>query len=627
MAEKIIIQLEVDAKSGVATVKGLEKEINETGESVEKTSDAVSGLTNQLDKMTGGAVSAFKGMVTGAKSAIVALNGVKVAVAATGIGLLVLAVVSLTQAFTKSEEGQDKWGKVTGVLSAIVGSFTDLLANLGEVLIWVFENPQEAIKKLGEFLKSQIINRITGMLELIPALGEAISLVFQGKFTEAGEVAVNALGKVYLGVEDTIGLVGELIDVTDEYIERQKEIIELSQEASDMEAKANKLQRQFVIDREVAQNKINQLRLQARQEELFDAKQREEFARQASELQDGLFAKEQEILELRRDATVIRTGLSKSDKDALDAEAESIAAVLRLEGQRTAQARTDLREINRLRKENEAAGAAEVKARTEALEKIAAAVRTSNEQEVYETREKYAELIRLARQYGQDTLELEKQRRNALRALDTQEIDAGIGRLVEASQKGLQVASDEQMKRLQLKTKAQQEENKQEQMFSRIREEIAQDEAQARIMTYQTVLQSFAMLAGQQTATGKALAIAAATISTYTAAAKAIEIYGPTPLGYAGLAAALATGFAQVRNIMQVQVPFGGGVGMSSPSLSAPSLGNSIGIVNPNQQGSNIGDNIGAQLRSQPMRAYVVSEDIRSGLDLDNRIRSNGQFG
>lgn len=54
---------------------------------------------------------------------------------------------------------------------------------------------------------------------------------------------------------------------------------------------------------------------------------------------------------------------------------------------------------------------------------------------------------------------------------------------------------------------------------------------------------------------GQAFAIFQATVNTYTAASKAWALYGPTPLGYAGVAAALAVGFAQVANIKSQKMP------------------------------------------------------------------------
>ena len=70
-----------------------------------------------------------------------------------------------------------------------------MLSDLGEKIIWAFENPKEAMQSFVNFFKDQIVNRFTGFLNFIPNLGKAISLVFEGKFKEAGKVAVDSVGQ------------------------------------------------------------------------------------------------------------------------------------------------------------------------------------------------------------------------------------------------------------------------------------------------------------------------------------------------------------------------------------------------------------------------------------------------
>ena len=80
------IILEVDADTSQVT-----KSLDSVESSVEDTSKATDGLTNSLDKMTGGAVTGFKNMATGIKTGVAGLKTFKVALASTGIGLIVVA--------------------------------------------------------------------------------------------------------------------------------------------------------------------------------------------------------------------------------------------------------------------------------------------------------------------------------------------------------------------------------------------------------------------------------------------------------------------------------------------------------------------------------------------------------
>ena len=96
----------------VVNSKGAKKGLDDITESVNKSDEAANDLTSSLDKMTGGAISAFKGVVSGVKKGVLAMKTLKTAIAATGIGLLVIAVGALTAAFTSSEEGQNKMAKI-----------------------------------------------------------------------------------------------------------------------------------------------------------------------------------------------------------------------------------------------------------------------------------------------------------------------------------------------------------------------------------------------------------------------------------------------------------------------------------------------------------------------------------
>ena len=63
MAEKIVIQLETDSKEAVDSIK-------EVNKSVETTNETTGELTNSLDKMTGGAISGFTGILKSVKKAV-----------------------------------------------------------------------------------------------------------------------------------------------------------------------------------------------------------------------------------------------------------------------------------------------------------------------------------------------------------------------------------------------------------------------------------------------------------------------------------------------------------------------------------------------------------------------------
>lgn len=116
---------------------------------------------------------------------------------------------------------------------------------------------------------------------------------------------------------------------------------------------------------------------------------------------------------------------------------------------------------------------------------------------------------------------------------------------------------------------------------SKERQKIADAEYKHKQMiTQQTgaLLQAGAQLAGESTAVGKAMAVAATTISTYQAAQAAYQAaFMPVPtyaspiLGAINMAAAIATGLANIKSILSVDSSGGTGYGSSSSTGAAVS--------------------------------------------------------
>lgn len=116
---------------------------------------------------------------------------------------------------------------------------------------------------------------------------------------------------------------------------------------------------------------------------------------------------------------------------------------------------------------------------------------------------------------------------------------------------------------------------------SKERQKIADAEYKHKQMiTQQTgiLLQAGAQLAGESTAVGKAMAVAAATISTYQSAQAAyqsafmpVPTYASPVLGAINMAAAIALGLANIKSILSVDSSGGTGYGSSSSAGAAVS--------------------------------------------------------
>ena len=174
--------------------------------------------------------------------------------------------------------------------------------------------------------------------------------------------------------------------------------------------------------------------------------------------------------------------------------------------------------------------------------------------------------------------------------------------------------------------------------YADARATIAEEETSAKLAALDAVgnaLGSMSKLAGEETATGKALAIAAATISVFTGMANiwaGFNVGTPTPIDVAmkvaGSATVAANGFAAIKNITKTKVPGGRDTSPSTPTASAPASTpmppafNIVGQSDTNQ----LADAIGGQMQ-QPLQAFVVASEITTAQELERNIIDGASIG
>jgi len=102
-------------------------------------------------------------------------------------------------------------------------------------------------------------------------------------------------------------------------------------------------------------------------------------------------------------------------------------------------------------------------------------------------------------------------------------------------------------------------------------------------------------------------------------------IPGPVGIAAGAVAAAgvLASGYANVKKILAVKTPKGGGGG-SAPAGGAPTPPR-FNVVGSSQQ-SQLSESIASQ-QNAPIRTYVVAQDVTTQQSLDRQIVNNATFG
>ena len=135
-------------------------------------------------------------------------------------------------------------------------------------------------------------------------------------------------------------------------------------------------------------------------------------------------------------------------------------------------------------------------------------------------------------------------------------------------------------------------------------------------------LDAVSEIVGRQTAAGKALAVASALIDTYASIAGQLKAFSGVPVPGFAIAQAVATGlagFAAVKNILKVKVPYdkGGGSGSfaggGGGGASAPSF-NVVGTSGVNQLAQTLNQ------EQQPIQAFVVGGDVTSQQEFERNV-------
>jgi hypothetical protein len=144
------------------------------------------------------------------------------------------------------------------------------------------------------------------------------------------------------------------------------------------------------------------------------------------------------------------------------------------------------------------------------------------------------------------------------------------------------------------------------------------------------IVSGLSNLIGQESAAGKGIAVASATIDTYLSASSLFKNASANPITivnpaypYLVAAPAVLSGIARVKQIMAVSIPKGGSGGGSVPSISTqapmvPQL--------PAAQTTNISRESINDLGNQAVRAYVIETDVTGNQQRMAAIRQRARF-
>ena len=594
MAITKTINLEVNTKDAQKSLKGLEKGVEDVNKEVKDTGKTTQQMGGTLDKISGGAVSKFGAFKSAVAGVTTGFKSLRVAIIATGIGALLIAVTALGQAFTRSEEGQNKFAKILGVIGSVTGNLLDLLADLGESIISVFENPKQAIKDFANLIKDNITTRFEGLINLIPNLGKAVEQLFKGNFKEAGKIAGDSIGKVVLGVDSITDSVSGAIDAVKEFGEEVASDAAASAKIADQRAKAEKEARKLITERAQAQQDIARLREKAVNKEKFTAKERIQFLEEAGKISEDLAAKETEVAKLRLQAKLTENSLTKSTTQDLNEAAQLEANVIQLETQRLNLQKRLSTELLTARRE------ASAQAKKDAKE----------EPVVVDEKLKKIQEIQKAYKQKQEDADAETELQKI--ALEQERKLAELDRLKATEEQKAEVIAYYQNQIQDVKDKNAAEDEKNEKIKNA-----------AQISMVKNTLGNMSTLFDDQSAAGKATAAAAALINTYQGITAELATKTVTPFEFgvkiANIATTAAIGFKSVKDILKTTPSNArGGTNPASGAGGGAPVPPAFNVVGQSGE-TQLADAIGSQTQ-RPSRAYVVSNDVTTSQELERNI-------
>ena len=614
----------VDEKIALKQVNKDRKVATQEMKDAEEAAADYGGVLGMIDSKTGGVISGLQGMTKSVGSATKGLNLMKVAIIGTGIGALLIAILALGKAFTSSEEGQNQFNKLMGVIGATVGVFTDRLAALGRGLISLFTDPIETLKGFGNSIQEFVMDKIELAIESLGFMGSAISKLFSGDFSGALDDAGKGIVGLNRALNPAVIATEALVNSTKELIKEITEEGKIAGQIADQRAAADKLDRQILVDRAKANKERADLLNKAVDKEKFSLEERIGFLEEAG-LGDSTKEDLEEEAALKAELINLETAKLTKAKEvttqiiALNTEAATAAKTLADEEIANAKAVQDFKDSLKIKdKENKFAEIeAEKEARILALEELKLS-KEEEEQMLLDIEQAFKEKRKIIEEEEATLLAEEKE---AFLASKLEEEEMSLAEQKAKDLEELQRLKGTEAERLAIIKFYNDQEIAADDIKSKAELEMAKQ-------TFATV----AGLLGENSKAGKAAAAAAALINTYQGITAELATKTATPFGIALKIANIATiasiGFKSVKDIMKTNpkatggggggnpaAGTGGGAPAASVAASIPPAFNIVGAGSTNQ----LADAIGGQSQ-QPIQTFVVANDVSTAQSLDRNI-------
>ena len=557
-----------------------------------------------VSKDAGNAASEFRVMgvslnsvKAGFASAAVTAKGmfgsIKAGLISTGIGAFLVLIGSLFAYFKSTKEGAEKLERAFAGVGAVVDVITDLFSSFGETVVSAFENPKQAIADLWKAIKTNIVNRVEGLIDSFGNLGDIIKAAFSLDWEGVKEGAADfgeSMIQTATGVDDFVGKMADGFKALGDEIEND---VTAAMKLKGKLQELRQTENDFAIDRAKTRQEIQKARLEA----LDESKTAEERLAALQKANDLELQTTRKAIEIQKDKIKVQKetmDLSKNlqeDEDALNA----------LEVERINMQTQSFQTQKRLATEMET-----LKNEIAANEKAA--------QKVIDDEKAQKEKDRIAK----ETLDLEAWTKWKLERIQD-ETNEEFKIRIEGAEK--LAKAEKALKKQMLSDIKSTLSSSLDTQSTMIENEYKKEKelAEANGKSTEDIDKKYEAKRKALAEKEKAFKVAEAMITTYQMASLAykdgLEAGGPVGLVLGPVAAGIATlaGLANIRNIMAQDVGGGAGGGGGGATATAPTT--------PAPQMMSGAFDLSGGMEPEPTRAYVVTDEMTNSQNQLANIR------
>jgi len=631
MAQEVEVKVKVDTGQAVDGVNNLEKSFGKldrsVGTSKEKSVDYGkqilhnSQLSMKLSQATGGLSDAFMGAVKGIDLTNLSLKGLKSAIISTGVGVLVIAlgelIAMLSELMSSEKESEEAVNSMTLALAKQSKAFDSNTENIkfnhdvNQKYAKANGASKEVMDKDNEaFYKSEKI-RIQGLINANWSLG--MSIQQNADVNEEAKKKMtddnNASGERFKNALDS-----------NEKNYRSGLADSYTQDKADQKAASDKAYQKKVQDGE----KAKQLLLQQQQalknlekkyaddiENLGDKTEEDKLARQKERALEELDLVKMSEKEKAKAKELLLKDFQLKEEALIKSHSEKLLALnTKLEEDRnTLLAKTDEEKL----KSSQDKSAKQLEVDLTTLNA------TETEKDIARKKLKETFALQDAELETANKVKADEERVNMI-ALELEDDTVSF-----ENKKALILEREGIL--LSDKTLTESQKVKIHKDATDAETKIDEEQQKGKMELMKAVSDSLDIaseVVGKNTAVGKSMAVASALMNTYQGITAGVKLGYPQAIPAVAMAA--LTGFKAVKSILAVKTPAGGGASASAGSMTTPPTAPpSINVVGASQTNA-IAQTI-AQGNQQPVKAYVVANDVTTQQGLERNIISSATIG